>query len=243
MQAGSRRALALGQRLEDPPGTGLAQLLLGEAAGEDGHGGDPGPAGGLAVEGRVADHHRLPAPDLVDGRDHQVGVGLGPLDVGRGRPGLDQVAGVQQAQVVVDLVALARAGQDQPVPAVVQQLQQPAGVGERLHLADQVGVQGGLGRPDAVALAVLDPLAGQGGHQLVAAHADVAVDPPHRQGQPVLAERPVPGDGVVVVGVDQRAVDVQHRDRLGHRRQLRRSPWPGPARGGRPRRTPRPAWR
>src|SRR5215217_132645 len=212
----------LRQRLEHPAGAGLAQLLLGEAASEDGHGGDLGPDGGLAVEGRVADQHRLATPDLVDGRVHQVRVGLGLLDVGRGRPGLDQVAGVQQVQVVVDLVALARAGQHQPVPAAVQQLEQPAGVGERLHLADQVGVQGGLGRPDAVALPVLDPLAGHRGHQLVAAHADVAVDPPHRHGQAVLAEGAVPGDGVVVVGVDQRAVDVQHRDRWRHRRTAQR---------------------
>src|SRR5215217_4466228 len=212
----------VGERLQHGHGPGLAELLLGEAAGEDGHGRDLGPGGGLAVPGRVADQHRLAAPDLVHGRVDQVRVGLGPLDVGRGRPGLDQLAGVQQVEVVLDLVALARAGQDQPVPAPVQQLQQPPGVGERLHLADQVGVQGGLGRPDAVALAVLDPLAGHGGHQLVAAHADVAVDPPHRQGQPVLAEGAVPGDGVVVVGVDQGAVDVQQRDRLRHRRSAQR---------------------
>src|SRR5215217_4123345 len=119
----------LAERLEHGHRPGLAELLLGEAAGEDGHGRDPGPGGGLAVPGRVADQDRLATPDLVDGRVHQVRVGLGPLDVGRGRPGLDQLAGVQQVQVMVDLVALARAGQDQPVPAPVQQLQQPPGVG------------------------------------------------------------------------------------------------------------------
>jgi hypothetical protein len=97
----------LGERLEDPPGAGLAQLLLGEPAGEDGDGGDLGAGGGLAVEGRVADHHRLAAAGLLDGGDDQVRVGLGLLGVGRGRPGLDQVAGVQQVQEVVDLVALA----------------------------------------------------------------------------------------------------------------------------------------
>ena len=45
--------------------------------------------------------------------------------------------------------------------------------------------------------------------ELVATHADVPVDAPDRQHHLVLAERAVPGDRVVVVGVDERAVDVE----------------------------------
>jgi hypothetical protein len=44
---------------------------------------------------------------------------------------------------------------------------------------------------------------------VVAAHADVAVDAPDRQRLAVLAERAKPGQRVLVVGVDERAVDVE----------------------------------
>ena len=54
-------------------------------------------------------------------------------------------------------------------------------------------------------------LAREGGDQLVAAHADVPVDPPERQHLAALSERPVPRDRVVVVRVDERAVDVEDR--------------------------------
>src|SRR3954451_17332858 len=57
-------------------------------------------------------------------------------------------------------------------------------------------------------------LAREGAHQLVAAHADVAVGPPHRQHLAALQERPVPRERVVVVRVDERAVDVEDRGGL-----------------------------
>jgi hypothetical protein len=44
---------------------------------------------------------------------------------------------------------------------------------------------------------------------VVAAHSDVAVDAPDRLQLTVLAEGAVPGDGVLVVGVDERSVYVQ----------------------------------
>jgi hypothetical protein len=46
---------------------------------------------------------------------------------------------------------------------------------------------------------------------VVAAHPDVAVDAPEREQLAMLAEGSVPGDGVVVVGVDERAVYVEDR--------------------------------
>jgi hypothetical protein len=48
---------------------------------------------------------------------------------------------------------------------------------------------------------------------VIAAHADVPVDAPDRQDLFVLAEGPVPGQGVVIVRVDERAVDVENRVR------------------------------
>ena len=48
--------------------------------------------------------------------------------------------------------------------------------------------------------------------ELVAAHADVAVDAPDRQHDVVLRERAEPRERVLVVGVDERAVDVEDGD-------------------------------
>src|SRR5688500_11418754 len=50
----------LGDRLEDAGGTGLAQLLLGEPAGEERDRRDTAAPRGLAVPGGVADHHGVP---------------------------------------------------------------------------------------------------------------------------------------------------------------------------------------
>ncbi len=146
----------------------------------------------------------------------QVGLGLGSLDVGRARVRLDQLAGVEQLDVVLDLVLLRRAREDQRVPAVAQVLEQLARAFERLHLADQLFVVALLGFADLVTTALLGLVAGNRGHQLVAAHADVAVDAPDGGCQVVVAKRPVPGDRVVVVGVDEGAVEIEDR-RGGHR--------------------------
>jgi hypothetical protein len=82
---------------------------------------------------------------------------------------------------------------------------------QRLHLADQLRIQHRLGGAHVVALLAVEACAREGGDQLIAAHADVPVDAPQRQHEAVLAERAIPRDGVVVVRVDQRAVDVQDR--------------------------------
>jgi hypothetical protein len=41
------------------------------------------------------------------------------------------------------------------------------------------------------------------------------VDAPEREDDAMAAEGSEPGNRVVVVGVDERAVDVEYRDRLG----------------------------
>ncbi len=99
-------------------------------------------------------------------------------------------------------------------PEPFEVLHQRARARERLDLADQLGVEHLLGRTDLVALPRVEAFTGEGGDELVAAHPDVPVDPPQRQDEAVLAEGPEPCDRVVVVRVDQRAVDVQ--DRGGH---------------------------
>ena len=96
----------------------------------------------------------------------------------------------------------------------MQILDQRARARERLDLVDQLHVEHLLRRAHVVAVLAVEALTGEGGDQLIAAHPDVPVDAPQRQDEPVRAERAVPGERVVVVGVHQRAVDVQ--DRRGH---------------------------
>src|SRR5581483_10637506 len=85
----------------------------------------------------------------------------------------------------------------------------------RLDLFDQREIQRLLGGAYVVALLPLHLVAGKGADELVAAHAEVTVDPPDRQHEVVLSERPVPRDRVVVVRVHEGAVDVEDRYRHG----------------------------
>jgi hypothetical protein len=74
---------------------------------------------------------------------------------------------------------------------------------------------------DPVSLLLVRLAADEGGDQLVPTLADVSVYSPDRQHDPVTPEGPVPRERVLVVRVDQRAVDIQQdgtRHGLGRRR-------------------------
>src|SRR3954470_8107590 len=188
------------------------QLLVAETAGQHADRLDLGPLRRLAVPGRVADHHRFPAAGLFERREHEVRLGLGLLDVGRGRPAVDEIADHEQVDVVVGLVGLRGGSEDHGVPALLEPDDQLARAFERRDLADQRHVGRLLGVADALAVLRVGVLADQGGDQLVAPHPDVPVDLPQLHDEPVRAERPVPSDRVLVVRVDERAVDVEDRD-------------------------------
>lgn len=94
---------------------------------------------------------------------------------------------------------------------LAQRAQEVPGAGERTHLADHLGVSLALGRADAVPLPGLHVVAQEMPDELVAAHADRAMDPPPGHPMPVGGHRPLPGEHVVIVGVDERAVDVDDR--------------------------------
>jgi hypothetical protein len=110
---------------------------------------------------------------------------------------------------VVNLEGLGGADQHDRVPAICQSLDQVARSLQRLDLVDELLVEVTLGLSNAVAPLPLDRVARHGAHELVPAHADVAVDTPERHHDAVAPERPVPGERVMVVGVDERAVDVE----------------------------------
>ena len=112
---------------------------------------------------------------------------------------------------MVDLRGLRGAGQDHGVTSILEVDDQVARPVQRFHLFDQSHVEHTLGGTDVISLGFLHLLAAQRRDQLVAAHADVTVDTPDRQQLLVLAKGPVPGDRVVVVGVDQGPVDVKDR--------------------------------
>ena len=95
------------------------------------------------------------------------------------------------------------------MPALLERQDQVARARQQLHLVDQLGVAVALRLAHGVADPLLDVVAGDGRQQLVAAHADVAVDRPRRHAHAVVAQRALPRERVVVVGVDERPVDVQ----------------------------------
>src|SRR5436309_490982 len=196
----------LGQRREDLGRARVAELLLGEAAGDHRHRLEPRLAGCLDVPGRVADHDRILRPELVERSAHEVRLGLRRLDVVVRRPALDELTRVEQVEVVVELFLGRRAGEERRPAALLQVDDQVPGARERRDLADQPRVLGAARFADRL---LVDVLARQGRDQLVAAHADVAVDAPDREHDSVLPEGAIPGDRVVVVRVDERAVDVQ----------------------------------
>jgi hypothetical protein len=55
----------------------------------------------------------------------------------------------------------------------------------------------------------VERLVREGADELVSAHPDVAMHPPHRKMDPVLTKGLIPTQGVLVVRVDERAVDVE----------------------------------
>ena len=141
----------------------------------------------------------------------EIGLGLGGLDIGGRGPRIGQLASVEQVEVVIDLVRLGGGGQHDDVPEVLEIRDQLPCALERLDLLDQGEVQRLLGGADVVSVIALGVSVRPRLHELVAAHADVAVDPPQREHDVVLAEGAVPREGVVVVGVDEGAVDVEYR--------------------------------
>ena len=112
---------------------------------------------------------------------------------------------------MVDLVLLGGGGEHERVAAILQLDHQLARALQRAHLLDQLHVEVALERAHLVTVRALELVARERADQLVPAHPDVTVDAVERQRQADLAEGAEPCEGMLVVRVHQRAVDVQDR--------------------------------
>src|SRR4051812_31817975 len=202
-------------RVEDGRGAVIAQLLLRPAARDHADRLEPGLRGCLDVPARVAHHDRVARARFVECGLDRVGVRLRPLDVVLGRPRVDAVARVQLAHEEVEIVLAGGAREHDREVAALQLAQQIRRTLERRALVSQLLELLRVRLAQIVAGTAFHVVAGDRRHVLVAAHPDVAVEPPHREDDVEAAKSAVPGERVLVVRVDQRAVEVQQR-RLGH---------------------------
>jgi hypothetical protein len=125
---------------------------------------------------------------LVEGCADHVGLGPGRLDVVSRRPRIDQLTGVQEVEVVVDLLLGGRAREDGREASLLQILDQLACPLERRDLVGQLLEDLVARVADRLAFLGFDPLADEGGDQLVPAHAHRRSrawgKPPRRQKRP-----------------------------------------------------------
>ncbi len=156
----------------------------------------------------------MPRTDLLGGLLDEVGSRLRRGDVGG--VGDLEVGAAERAQQRLALVGPRRRRDQQRDAPVLQVLDQPQGAPGAAQVARALEEAVGVSVRDAVR--VVGATTEQPRQHAVAAHADGAVDPPHRHVVSVVGERLRPADHVVVDGVDERAVEVQQDGRfVGHR--------------------------
>ena len=135
------------------------------------------------------------------------------LDVGSARPIVCELARVEQLEVVLELVSLRGTREDVHAEAgLAAGRQQLLGGAEGSDLGDELVVPVPLELAHTDAEPSLDSPSRDSLDQVVAAHADVPMDPPARHLHADLVEGPRPGEGVLVYRIDEGAVDVEdHR--------------------------------
>ncbi|KDN20125.1 hypothetical protein DV20_21800 [Amycolatopsis rifamycinica] len=200
----------------DRDGAGLGQLRRADAAGEHRDRADAGLGGGVDVPDRVADEDRVLRcrAGLVERGEHRLRVGLGRLDVFAGDDAGDDVIDVEDLPQHLELVRCRRGGQHHPQPAPGQLADEVGGLVERPEQFGRLQVEAAVQLLRLVADAAGVFVAQQGAQQLAGPLADRAVHVPRVHGPVQRVERPAPGVDVEVVGIDERAVDVE-QDRGG----------------------------
>src|SRR4051812_42037602 len=193
------------ERLVDVGRSGLPQLLLREPAGHHADRLDPGPFGRLHVPRRVPDHDRPLRVQLLERGTDEIRVGLRRLDVVLRRPAVGQLLRVDQLDEVVEMLLDRARREHNLVAPLLQRDEQVVRAVERGHFVDHAVELLFPGVAHVAAHASLCIVAGNGGDELVAAHADVTMQPPDRDRDPEAPERAIPAECVLVVRVDERA--------------------------------------
>ena len=141
------------------------------------------------------------------------GAGFDSLDIVGGGLGVDGVVRVEQAEDRGEFISGTRRRQHHGHTVDVKVAQEVPRGGEGPDVVEEFPVPASPGRAGLGAVA-----AQQLGHELVAAHSDQAVDGVHRGPFAHIPKGPRPGQGVKVVGVDQRSVHIEEdaRPEIGH---------------------------
>ena len=185
--------------------------------------GSPAACGRADVVDRVADHHALRPARRASRRPAWMtsGCRLGALDVGRGGPGIDQVARAEQVEVGASSSSSPRRRrEDHRVPARLQQLEQGAGAGQRRDRVHQLARTGPT-RRRAPRHRARRPTPRRRARGRACRRPSRSRGARARRGRrAVPREGAMPAQGVLVVAVDERAVDVEHH---GGRRRARRT--------------------
>ena len=178
----------------------------------------PARSAALDVPVRVADHHRGAAARLLEGDLDQVGVGLGRVDVVGGRSSRRRQSRISSRSRKPSMSSsspeLARTTVLPPLLEGADELGRALdGDDLVLHRAEDLA----LVLADLVAALVLEPRARRGGRRSCRCRSRRPGEPA-RPGRatPDPAQRQMPGERVLVVVVDERAVDVEDRGGDGH---------------------------
>ena len=210
--------------LEDTQRAGAFELGCGKAACQDSDERNSRAVRRLPVPDRVADQHRVPGRRPIERREHHVGLRFGRRDVLLRHGHRAQALEAEDAEKGIGMACDRRRGQHHGEPLAFEAVRHFTRTIEAADLGED-RVEALLPRcAHRIAEVALDPGAGDGGDELVASHADVAVKAPHGNVEVVIAKAARPCDRVVVRRVDERSVDVEedrspavcrrHRSRL-----------------------------
>ena len=186
--------------------SGVAKLGCADAARENAHARHAGAFRGLDVPHGVTDEDRTRRSEtgLVESCLHEVGIGLRRVDVVLARDLVDRVVGVDRLTQVLDLLGRCAGRQDDSQPRLLRRTKEVGSAWKRNELAQVGAVVVGVRVRDGV-VSVTE----HGLDELIRALAHRAMQRRHGHLVAIGAQRLRPRDHVQVVGVDERAVDIE----------------------------------
>src|SRR4051794_15007908 len=113
-------AAELADRLVDAGSACVSELLLAETPRDHCDRRHARLPRSLDVPGRVTDHHRLARAALLQRGADKIGLRLRRLDLVVRRPPISKLAGVEEVEVVVDLLLRRRTGEHRRKTALLQ---------------------------------------------------------------------------------------------------------------------------